>query len=130
MGGIRNKTHVGGVSIFLDYPVRYLGSRHRWPHLPGLRARHRRKAKSDELPLEERFYPIQVKQKDKVGRPDVDAFEAMMAREECAKGFFISFDYSSDALAEISRFFKQTQRVIVPLTVREILDEQIAHKLA
>ena len=27
-------------------------------------------------------------------------------------------------------FFKQTKRVIVPLTVQEILDEQIAHKLA
>lgn len=61
---------------------------------------------------------------------DIDAFEAMIAREECAKGFYVSFDNSGDALSEISRFFKQTQRVIVPLTVREILDEQIAHKLA
>ena len=58
------------------------------------------------------------------------SFEAMMAREECAKGFFVTFDYTGDALSEISRFFKQTQRVIVPRTVREILDEQIAHKLA
>ena len=31
---------------------------------------------------------------------------------------------------EISRFFREEHRVIVPLTVREILDEQIAHKLA
>jgi hypothetical protein len=44
--------------------------------------------------------------------------------------FVFSFYYSSDVMTEISRFFKQTQRVIVPLTVREILDEQIAHKLA
>ena len=29
-----------------------------------------------------------------------------------------------------ARTFKQTVRVIVPLTVRDILDEQIAHKLA
>ena len=40
----------------------------------------RRKAKADELPLEDRWYPIQVKQKDKAGRPDIDAFEAVMAR--------------------------------------------------
>lgn len=53
-----------------------------------------------------------------------------MTREECAKGFVVSVDYSSDALTEIGRFFKQTRRVIVPLTVRDILDEQIAHKLA
>jgi hypothetical protein len=30
----------------------------------------------------------------------------------------------------LGRFFRQTGRVIVPLTVQEILDEQIAHKLA
>ena len=53
-----------------------------------------------------------------------------MAREECGKGFLVAFDYASDALSEIGRFFKQTGRVIVPLTVRDILDEQIAHKLA
>ena len=39
-------------------------------------------------------------------------------------------DYADGALSEIGRFFKQTGRVIVPLTVRDILDEQIAHKLA
>ena len=53
----------------------------------------------------------------------------MMAREEYAKGFNVSFDYADGALSEIGRYFKQTGRVIVPLTVREILDEQIAHKL-
>jgi len=63
------------------------------------------------------------------GRPDFDAFEAMMAREECAKRFFVSFDYTGDAETE-ARFFKQTGRVIVLLTVRQILDEQIAHRLA
>jgi hypothetical protein len=90
---------------------------------------HRRKPQAGELALEERWYPIQVKQKDKAGRPDIDAFEAMMMREDCTKGFFISFDYTGDAMSEISAFFKRSGKVIVPLTVREILDEQIAHKL-
>jgi DNA modification methylase len=76
------------------------------------------------------WYPIQVKQKDKAGRPDIDAFEAMMTREERTKGFFVSFDYTSDALTEIDRFFRSSGKVIVPFTVKEILDEQIAHKLA
>jgi hypothetical protein len=71
-----------------------------------------------------------VKQTDKAGRPDIDAFEAVLMREDCAKGFFISFAYTADALAEISAFFKRSHKVIVPLTVREILDEQIAYKLA
>ena len=73
--------------------------------------------------------PIQVKQKDKAGRPDIDAFEAMMMREDCEKGFFVSFDYSSDALQEIESFFKRSHKVIVALTVQEILDEHIAKKL-
>jgi hypothetical protein len=76
------------------------------------------------------WYPIQVKQKDKAGRPDIDAFEAMMMRENRQKGFFVSFDYTSDAMTEISRFFKQSSKVIIPLTVQEILDDQIAAKLA
>ena len=70
-----------------------------------------------------------MKQKDKAGRPDIDAFEAMMMREDCDKGFFVSFDFSSDALSEIDSFFKRSHKVIVVLTVQQILDEQIAKKL-
>ena len=76
------------------------------------------------------WYPIQVKQKDKVGRPDIDSFEAVMIREDRQKGFFISFDYSQDALREIQAFFKKTGKSIIALTVKDILDEQIAYKLA
>ncbi|MHB8442632.1 MAG: DNA methyltransferase [Candidatus Tyrphobacter sp.] len=87
-------------------------------------------AQTPEFDFMDAWYPIQVKQKDKAGRPDIDAFEAMMIREERTKGFFVSFDYTHDAMTEIDRFFRQTGKVIIPFTVREILDEQIAHKLA
>jgi hypothetical protein len=86
--------------------------------------------KSDELALHERWYPIQVKQKDKVGRPDIDSFETAMRRSKREKGFFVAFDYTEDALREIDRFFKDDHAVIVALTVQEILDEHIAKKLA
>jgi site-specific DNA-methyltransferase (adenine-specific) len=76
------------------------------------------------------WYPIQVKQKDKAGRPDIDAFEAMMAREDRKKGFFVSFGFTSDAITEIGAYFRKSGRVIIPLTVRDILDDQIAMKLA
>ena len=76
------------------------------------------------------WFPIQVKQKDKVGRPDIDAFEAMMARTDRKKGFFVSFDYTSDATREIDAFFRKTGRLIIPLTVNEILNEHLAKKLA
>jgi hypothetical protein len=54
----------------------------------------------------------------------------MMMREDRDKGFFVSFDYSTDALTEVSQFFKRTSKVIVPFTVREILDQTLAAKLA
>jgi hypothetical protein len=86
--------------------------------------------KETKLALEERWYPIQVKQKGKVGRPDIDGFETAMRRSKREKGFFVAFDYSEDALREIDRVFKADHAVIIPLTVKEILDEQIARKLA
>jgi hypothetical protein len=51
-------------------------------------------------------------------------------REERLKGFFVAFDFTQDALSEIQAFFKRSGRSIVALTVRDILEEQIAHKLA
>lgn len=71
----------------------------------------------------------QVKQKDKVGRPDIDAFEAVMTREDRTKGFFVAFDYTSDALREIDAFFRKSGKVIIALTVRKTLNKQIAWKL-
>jgi len=117
LGGIPNKVQVGDMGVDgRIYPV-------------SSAAAPRRK-KEGELALKERWYPIQVKQKDKVGRPDIDSFEAMMMREECDKGFFVAFDYSGDALTEVSQFFKRSGKIIIPLTVREILEEEIARKLA
>jgi DNA modification methylase len=83
-----------------------------------------------ELGFMDVWYPIQVKQKDKVGRPDIDSFEAAMMREDRTKGFFVAFDYSSDAMSEIQAFFKKSGKTIIALTVKDILDEQIAYKLA
>jgi len=50
-------------------------------------------------------------------------------REDCEQGFFVSFDFTSDALPEIESFFQRSHKVIVALTVKEILEEQIAKKL-
>jgi hypothetical protein len=121
LGGIPNKVQVGDMGIDgRIFPVSAL------PAKPG--------AKKGESPVFDQFldnwYPIQVKQKDKVGRPDIDSFEAMMIREDRQKGFFVSFDFSTDALREIDAFFRKHKKIIVALTVREILDEEIAKKLA
>jgi hypothetical protein len=88
------------------------------------------KKRPDALPFMDEWYPIQVKQKDKIGRPDVDAFEAVMLRENRKKGFLVAFGYTADAEREINAFFTRTGSIILPLTVREILDEQLFRKLA
>jgi site-specific DNA-methyltransferase (adenine-specific) len=117
IGGIPNKAKVGDMGIDgRIFPVSAMPER--------------RGKQTGELDFMDVWYPIQVKQRDKAGRPDIDAFEAMMVREDRTKGFFVSFDYSADAMTEIGRFFRQTGKVIVPFTVAEILGEQIAQKLA
>jgi site-specific DNA-methyltransferase (adenine-specific) len=88
-----------------------------------------RETGAGELALEESWYPIQVKQKDKAGRPDIDALETAMRRAARTKGFFVSFDYSEDAEREVTRFWKEEQRTIILLTVKELLDGNFAHKL-
>jgi len=121
LGGIPNKVQVGDMGI--DGRI-----------FPVSAAPKKAAAAKGETPAFEEFldhwYPIQVKQKDKVGRPDIDAFEAVMTREDRTKGFFVAFDYTSDALREIDRFFRKSGKAIIALTVREILDEEIARKLA
>ncbi|MEW6358356.1 MAG: DNA methyltransferase [Planctomycetota bacterium] len=117
LGGIPNKAQVGDMGIDgRIYPVSAT------PKKSG--------KKAGELEFMDVWYPIQVKQKDKVGRPDIDSFEAVMTREDRQKGFFVAFDFSQDALKEVFAFFRKSHKVIVPLTVQEILDEQVARKLA
>jgi DNA modification methylase len=117
LGGIPNKVQVGDHGIDgRIYPVAAM------PEHKGKDTGH--------LAFMDEWYPIQVKQQDKTGRPDIQQFMGVMTAQERKKGFFISFNYSDEALAEIQLFFKKTGKVIVPLTVQEILDEQIAMKLA
>ena len=56
---------------------------------------------SEKFDFMDHWYPVQVKQKDKVGRPDIDGFVAAMMRAGRSKGYFVSFDFTSDAKAEI-----------------------------
>ena len=53
-----------------------------------------------------------------------------MMREGREKGLFVAFDFSGDAMVEIDAFFRKQHKVIVPLTVADILHEQLAKKLA
>jgi DNA modification methylase len=117
LGGIPNKAQVGDMGIDgRIYPVSSV------PRKSGEAV--------GELAFMDVWYPIQVKQKDKVGRPDIDSFEAVLTREKRTVGFFVAFDYTQDALTEIDSFFRSSGIMIRALTVKDILEEHIARKLA
>jgi site-specific DNA-methyltransferase (adenine-specific) len=115
LGGIPNKVQVGDLGIDgRIYPV---------SAIPELRVKE-----NVEMDFMDVWYPIQVKQTDKVGRPDIDAFETAMQRAKRKLGYFVGFEFTGDALFEIDRFRRETGCEIKPLTVGEILDEEIATK--
>jgi DNA modification methylase len=112
LGGIPNKAQVGDLGIDgRIYPV---------SAMPELRVKE-----NVEMDFMDVWYPIQVKQTDKVGRPDIDAFETAMQRAKRKLGYFVGFEFSKDALFEMDRFRRTTGCEIKSLTVREILDEEI-----
>jgi hypothetical protein len=117
LGGIPNKAQVGDMGIDgRIFPVSAVPAK--------------ASEKAPAFDFMDVWYPIQVKQKDKAGRPDIDSFEAVMTRTDRTKGFFVAFAFSSDALTEIDAFFRKSGKVIIALTVKEILNEHLAAKLA
>jgi hypothetical protein len=114
LGGIPNKVQVGDMGV--DGRIFPVGT----------------KPKEEGGMFAEDWFPIQVKQMDKVGRPDIDAFEAVMEREGRGgrqRGFFVAFGYTQDAHDECARFHKRTGRIIKLLTVKEILEEEHVQKM-
>jgi restriction endonuclease Mrr len=81
----------------------------------------------------DRWFPVQVKQQTKdsgkVGRPDIDNFQTAMKRQKRDKGFFVAFDYSSDAKREILRASREENLEIIPVMVQEILDEEVHYRI-
>lgn len=108
IGGTPNRSHVGDMGIDgRVYPVSVL---------PQLRA------EAALLNFMDEWHPVQVKQKDKAGRPDIDSFEAVMIRENRQKGFFAAFDFTLDAEKEVARFRIKQGREIVLWRVKDLLE--------
>jgi site-specific DNA-methyltransferase (adenine-specific) len=105
LGGIPNKIKVGDYGI--DGRL----------YLADIEKKH----KGDFTEMLDVWYPIQVKQIDKTGRPDIDRFETAMRRDKRVRGYFVAFGFSSDALREIKRANQSDGLDIIPITVEEIL---------
>ena len=100
LGGIPNKVQVGDMGI--DGRLYPVGTK------PTDASAKGQKGATDSMFADD-WFPIQVKQSDKVGRPDIDAFEAVMEREGEGgrqRGFFVSFGYTRDAEQECAAFHK------------------------
>jgi hypothetical protein len=110
VGGILNKVQVG--DIVVDGRIFPVGTK---PAEGGL--------------FSDDWFPIQVKQMDKVGRPDIDQFCHVLDREKRTRGFFVAFSFTKDADQECVRYFKDSKRLIKLLTVQEILDEEHVQKM-
>lgn len=72
------------------------------------------------------YYPVQVKQMDKVGRQDIDNFETAIRRDGRNRGYFVAFDYSSNAKDEVKRLYKEGDIEIILISVKDLIKaEQI-----
>jgi len=108
LGGIPNKVKVGDYGI--DGRL-YL-------------ADIEKERKGDFFETLDKWYPIQVKQQDRAGRPDLDKFETAMRRDKRLRGYFIAFGFSTDAIREIKRANREDGLDIVPITVKELLEHE------
>jgi site-specific DNA-methyltransferase (adenine-specific) len=104
-------------------------------YLPVNVAKHKSKD-NEKTPLfeaveGEKYVPIQVKQKDKASRIDIDNFAHAMERDGRTTGVFVAFGYSRDALSEIHRLSRlSTNRLrIYPLTVEKLLASDFSVEL-
>ncbi len=90
LGGIPNKVQVGDMGI--DGRIFPVGTKPQ-----GEESKRNKYGEMGASMFAGDWFPIQVKQMEKVGRPDIDKFEAVMTREERQRGFFVAFGFSADA---------------------------------
>jgi len=107
LGGIPNKVKIGDYGIDGRLYLADIEKKHRGNFMETL----------------DLWYPIQVKQMDHVGRPDIDKFETAMRRDKRLRGYFVAFGYTSGAIAEIKRA-QNDGFDIRPITVNELLEHE------
>lgn len=77
----------------------------------------------------DRYIPVQVKRTDQVGSPDIESFETAMRRDKRDKGIFVGFSFSRDAETEIRRAGREEGLEIEPITVAQIIEQQLDKQL-
>jgi DNA modification methylase len=70
-------------------------------------------------------HPIQVKQMESVGRPVIDNFVGVLARERESKGMVIGISFTKGAIAEVARLEREDKITIDLVTCKQILEEDL-----
>jgi len=65
--------------------------------------------------------PIQVKQRDRVGRNEIDNFETAVSREGKHKGYFVAFSFTRGAYEEAARAKRQGGPEILLVRVEDVV---------
>ncbi len=89
------------------------------------------KKKKDDKDLfgdTDKYLPVQVKQMDKAGRPDIDNFVSAIRRDGRDKGYFVAFGYSKDAEKEVKRLWKVGEVDINLIEVSSLLKAESMSK--
>ena len=76
--------------------------------------------------------PVQVKQTETVGQPDIDSFQTEVRREGKNKGYVVGFKFTRGAYEEVARAEREEDIRIEPVEVSSILNNlatQIARPL-
>jgi DNA modification methylase len=77
----------------------------------------------------ENYIPIQVKQKETVGRPDIDSFFAAVKRDKRKRGFFAAFSFADTARKEAERLWMEEHVMIQCVTVKQLIDRDFRKEL-
>ena len=76
------------------------------------------------------YLPVQVKNKDKASRPDIDSFAHALTRDGRVVGFFIAWDFTRDALTEVARLARAASPLaIIPVPVQKLIAETFDSEL-
>lgn len=65
--------------------------------------------------------PVQVKQQEKVGRPEIDKFETAMRRLKKKKGEFYAFSFTKGSYGEVARVKREEGLEIKLITIDQLL---------
>jgi len=74
-------------------------------------------------------YPVQVKQQDKVGRPEIQKFESAVRREKKDKGYYFAFSFTKPAYEEAARAKHENGIDVQLWTIKKLMETDVSAEI-